>query len=515
MWSSRLSLASIALFLTQGQCSCPPLDIPAPAKNIEAVPRDYQSFSIEFTYFPDYAGNKSNPNVFSKNLLANFKDITGVNPKLRIGGNSQDNSDYFPEQKENIKLIFKNPGDDQPEKAHYGPSYFESYQTLGDIQFIHGLNMKQNDSRQLRDAAVGACTSLGSNLHLFELGNEWNFGPGIYLAANYSIQDYVQEWKRKSDVVLAGVQKACPGPFPGFMAPSFLYFASGLFNQQFPWKAEDLYKLGYDPKNLTKEISFHTYMNAFLPPLPPAAMDLQETFMNHTNIVENLAPQIQRAKNLAHLGHPFTLDEMNSMAGQGRNGVTDVFGIALWLVDFSLWAAANNIKRLHFHQALNYRYTSWQPILSKGIPPATRAPYYGQVMVASAFGRSKNARVANIPLSGDKEAAYGIYEGKKLSKLVVLNLQTFNQTAFGNRLTREYKFNVPRHTKRVKIERLIAPGSDSTGNITFGGISYDYGLKRGKPTLVDAKEKNQFVKVKNGVLRVDVPDSSAVLLTLL
>lgn len=61
--------------------------------------------------------------------------------------------------------------------------------------------------------------------------------------------------------------------------------------------------------------------------------------MNHTNIIQNLAPQIQRAKNLAYLGHPYTLGELNSIANQGRNGETNLLGDALWLVDFSLWAA--------------------------------------------------------------------------------------------------------------------------------------------------------------------------------
>lgn len=66
-----------------------------------------------------------------------------------------------------------------------------------------------------------------------------------------------------------------------------------------------------------------------------------ETLMNHTSIVGNLAPQISRSKDLAYLGHAYTLGETNSIAGQGRNGETNVFGDALWMVDYSLWAAAN------------------------------------------------------------------------------------------------------------------------------------------------------------------------------
>lgn len=63
--------------------------------------------------------------------------------------------------------------------------------------------------------------------------------------------------------------------------------------------------------------------------------------MNHTNIVDNLALQIQRMKNLAHVGHPYILGETNSIANQGRDGESNVFGDALWVVDFSLWAATN------------------------------------------------------------------------------------------------------------------------------------------------------------------------------
>ena len=61
--------------------------------------------------------------------------------------------------------------------------------------------------------------------------------------------------------------------------------------------------------------------------------------MNHSSIAESLAPHFQREQNLAYLGHPYVLGELNSIAGQGTNGETNVFGDALWLVDFSLLAA--------------------------------------------------------------------------------------------------------------------------------------------------------------------------------
>jgi hypothetical protein len=88
---SFFPLMGMAVFL--GRChgheNSQSLLIPRPNSGAEYVPRDLQSFSIEFAFFPDYAGNKSHPNHFSKNLLENFKDLTGVYPLVRVGGTSQ------------------------------------------------------------------------------------------------------------------------------------------------------------------------------------------------------------------------------------------------------------------------------------------------------------------------------------------------------------------------------------------------------------------------------------------
>lgn len=78
-----------ALLLQQGQGQLfHPIAIPLP-QDSTPVPNDLQSVSIEFAFFTDYAGNKSHPNSFSRNLLENFEKITGVHPKVRVGGTSQ------------------------------------------------------------------------------------------------------------------------------------------------------------------------------------------------------------------------------------------------------------------------------------------------------------------------------------------------------------------------------------------------------------------------------------------
>ena len=49
----------------------------------------FVSFSIEFAFFPDFAGNISHPNTFSNNLLNNIGNLTGTKPFIRVGGNTQ------------------------------------------------------------------------------------------------------------------------------------------------------------------------------------------------------------------------------------------------------------------------------------------------------------------------------------------------------------------------------------------------------------------------------------------
>ncbi|ODM18946.1 hypothetical protein SI65_05563 [Aspergillus cristatus] len=264
--------------------------------------------------------------------------------------------------------------------------------------------------------------------------------------------------------------------------------------------------------NLTREIGIHHYMQVNEPPQLPPATRLERVLMNHTNIVEALAPHIQRAKNLEYLDHPYILSEMNSIVKQGRNGESNVFGDALWLVDFSLWAAEHNIRRLNFHQGTSYRYASWQPILNKGIAPSTKPPYYGQIMVATALGRSENMHQQHPSLE-HTDAAYALFDNTKLSKLVVLNMKAFNSTSGADsRSSREYKFKVPGDSKGAKVQRLIAPGSDVEKDVTFGGVSYDYELEKGNAVVVDDMEEN--VEIEDGVLSITLPDSSAVLLTL-
>ncbi|KAI9924234.1 hypothetical protein MW887_007184 [Aspergillus wentii] len=480
----------------------------------DPIPKDLSSFSIELSSFPNYAGNTSIPNDFSYNLLSNLKELTGVWPKVRVGGTTQDKSLFDPDQAEAIKLYFDKPGDDQPSRATYGPAFFESYQTWEGVKFIHGFNFNYNGSdatEQLQSVSSAACTAMGQRLFLSELGNEIDFAPGwpnFYRSPNWTMADYVKEWNWKTDVMAKSIKESCPDVTTDFIAPSFIW--TNLTGRA-PWNPADAFKLGLGDNGLVSEIGVHNYMNADSKErFGVDNEDLQELLMNHSSIVGSLGPHIELARNLSDLGLPYILSETNSIAGQGRINKTDVLGDALWLVDYTLWVGAHGVKRIHFHQGMNYRYASWQPMESNGTLPTTRPPYYGHTMASHALGNSSDTRIANIPLKEDTESAYAIYDDNSLSRIAILNMQESFANAT-SRPTEKYTVKVPNHFHRARVDRLIAPGSDSRTNITFGGVSYDYTRSRGHPVVLNSPE---YAAIKDGMLQIAVPASSAVLLTL-
>ena len=114
-----------------------------PPKNASATIREsFVSFSIEFSSFPDFAGNDSHPNNFSYNLLRNLGEFQGSNPIIRVGGNTQDYATLNSSQE--LALIGSydfNRSKDYPTAISLGPAYFESYNTWPGFEYIHGLNL--------------------------------------------------------------------------------------------------------------------------------------------------------------------------------------------------------------------------------------------------------------------------------------------------------------------------------------------------------------------------------------
>lgn len=318
------------------------------------------------------------------------------------------------------------------------------------------------------------------------------------------------------------MEKSCPNLATKqkykFYAPSFAGTDNSL-NPIITWK---------DGLDVDKNIAFidsHNYINGATVP----GVTLQGTLMNHTSNVVSIAKQLNESHLLAELPYnlnpdlPFILGETNSLYNEGRPGLSNTFGAALWGVDFNLWCATNNIRRTHMHQGTDYRYQSWQPISTNDTSIGTKAPYYGNIAVAAFMGNIVKSppNIVNLPLANEEESAYAAYVDDRLARLIVVNMMEYNATDYNS----NYKDNYPRPVERYTFQlpqemsgqatllRLMANGSDAITGITFDGYSYNYDLDNGKPVMLNNITRGEKAKIgPNGEISVDVPRSSAVIL---
>jgi len=531
------SLLGIVL-LSQAVLSAPAsssavIHIPGGPPSDAGVPlQAFVSFSIEFAFFPDYAGNATAPNTFSNNLLNNIGNLTGTKPYIRVGGNTQDYAIFNASlDVASIGIIEPNISTDYPRILTIGPKFFDSYSTWPDTLFIHGFNLGANSSaarQALLDSVPYACKALeNGKLTAWELGNE----PDLYSTSaqgpvrlpSWNESTYVEQWLNGTREIRAVMAKACPNLTTDakykYYAPSFAGTSNHL-NPLITWE-DDL-----DADKDISIISSHNYIGGATQP----GVTLQGTLMNHTSNIASLSHQLNESRLLSELpkslypGLPFILGEMNSLYNEGAPGLSNSFGAALWGVDFNLLCAANNVRRTHMHQGTNYRYASWQPIETNDTAKGTKAPYYGNIAVAAFLGNLTDSAsvpsIVNIPLSNEREAAYAAYVKDTLARIIVVNLQehnaTNNYTDDYPRPNFKYEFQVPAGCRgKAGLQRLMASGSDALSGITFDGYSYNYELDNGTPVLLHNVTRGESVGVNaQGRFMVNVEASSAVIVNL-
>ncbi|KAI0456376.1 glycoside hydrolase family 79 protein [Xylaria acuta] len=514
------------------------------AEIIVGQPLDgFVSFSIEFASFPDFAGNASNPNKFSNNLLNNLGYLTGTKPYIRVGGNTQDYAIYNP----NLTIALNGTvnatrSPDYPTTIEIGPLYFESYSTWPNVKFIHGFNMGGNhDDRQwatLIQTAEIACKTLGKDkLYWWEYGNEPDLfatsAQGPVRPSSYNESDYVTEWLAATRAIKGVLSEACPDLLGndtyGYLAPSF----AGIGNHL---KAPRAWADGLNTDGTVRYFSAHNYISGATSP----GVTLQGTLMNHTRTRSSVDAHVAEFAQISASAPDLRqiMGETNSLYNQGKPGLSNSFGAALWGIDFNLYCASVGIGRVHMHMGTNYRYASWQPVTTDLAVAGTKAPYYGNVAVAAFLGnlRIEPVRVAHLDLRrsgngtteetevGVRDAAYAAYVDNALARIMVVNMRAYNHTLGGAgdlgapnpapRGVRTYRFGVDGFAdgREALVRRLHANGSDAVTGITWDGVSYNYELDLGRPVRLRNVTTGERVPVRNGAVEVAVPDSQAVVL---
>ncbi|KID89366.1 glycoside hydrolase family 79 protein [Metarhizium guizhouense ARSEF 977] len=495
----------------------------------------FVSYSIEFSSFPDFAGNHSHPNKYSYNLINNIHAISNNYPVIRVGGNTQDFALYNASQPASlVGVVDPDKSPDYPTTITIGKSYFESYRTWPGVRFSHGFNMglggkTARGRKTLVDTAPLACEALRhGNLYTWEYSNEPDlFTSGAYAPRpkGWNETDMVAEWLAGTDEIRNQVKKQCPEMQVRFIAPSNAGVSNAL-------KASKMWAAGLNKRGDIAMFSTHNYIDGAKVP----GVTLQGTLMNHTRTklsVNNHVAEYNSIFRAAGSPPPLIFGETNSLYNQGRPGLSNTFGAALWCVDFNMYSAAVGFKRVHMHQGTNYRYQAWQPVATDLAAIGTKAPYYASITAAHMTRRAARVPVSisHVPLSSDAaESAYAAHcasrSGEKhLARLMVVNMHGYNTTVGGAgleplpspppRTVRKYKFRVEgvRDGVRASVHRLMANGSDAITGITYDGWSYNYDLDEGRGVRLTNVTVGEKIVVEGGEVVVHVADSSAVILS--
>ncbi|KAJ5533180.1 hypothetical protein N7494_009732 [Penicillium frequentans] len=483
-----------------------PTSVPADAS--QPVAHDFASISIPIHFFAEYAGNKSSPNIFSRDIIELLHHKTGAYPHIRVGGTSADRAIYNAPQVESV-ILSSEYSNGIPLEVYVGPTFFEGFESFPGVPWTFQVNLANNKSDALENALLEARVALShikENLVAFEVGNEPDLYPGAVRPLNYSTADYVREWTGFADAISDEVLRGNPYGLDHwriFQALTFVDKGDG-------FSTAKAFQDGIDKSGHVKTVSLHQYAAG-----NQAWVRLQNSFMNHTAITGNLSQYIPDME-ATHDVDPritFLLGETNSdYVNLDMAQVEGVFGSSLWLLDYLLYGMSLNISRFNLIQGTTFGYTAWVPVEYNGQTPGVRPPLYGQLVAADVIGRHENVQVKSLDLGLWDLSAYAVYESGVLSRYVIINLNEWNTTTSYTRFTRKVSLSVPRGVHSGEIMRLSGPGASSDTGITWGGYSWNYTTDGRLGQF--GEQQSWSVYPRNGYVNMDIPSTEAIVVEL-
>ncbi|ESZ94832.1 glycoside hydrolase family 79 protein [Sclerotinia borealis F-4128] len=394
--------------------------------------------SFEFFAYPSYFINVTATNQ----CLANFKDLSGTWPPIRIGGTTQDRATYDPSTSAYVVYTVKSPVD-APASLTFGPNLMKLASTYPGTVVL-GLNRGHNDISNTIAAAQSAKGSM-RNLKAIELGNEPEYYSGVQPIASPSWSPTIDAASQNTWDIQVGTA-----------LQSTNIIQAGNSNASPPtWGAAELIASGnVTVRTYVRDYAHHNYPGGTL-----------QRLMSHSGIVSNLAPIGTDGKAANAVGKEYVLGETNSVAGGGAATVSPTFGAAIWTLDYTLQATTLNITTIYYHHGtIGACYYCWWGRYDAG------APYYGAWLAAAAFAGS--SYIQQVDSGNTNYGIYVLYNSNKVpSKAVLINSDYFNGT--GTRGSETFVLRGLTAGKATKAKRLTAGGAlsrvDQGSNPSFGG----------------------------------------------
>ncbi|KAF1828565.1 glycoside hydrolase family 79 protein [Decorospora gaudefroyi] len=491
-----------------------PTDVPSEASDI--VPHDFASFSWPAHWFADFAGNASHPNRFSMDILDLLAAKSGARPFIRVGGTSTDRVWFNASQEVNAINDFSASGSltsniGIPDWVYIGPSFFEGFLNFPNTPWSWQINMGKTYGQaggleNAMEVARRVMHAVQDRLESFEIGNE----PDIFWLVkhrprNYTMAEYISEWNQYADAASESVLK---GNQYGLEETRFFQGLTTTGDNE-GWTAQDALEGGLDKNNHLRSLAMHHYDGG-----GQEWVRLGTSLMNHTSTAANVS-SLDNAIEAAHNFDPYLpyiLGETNSDSSNlNFTQVIGVFGSSLWLVDRIFLSMAANIQRMNLIQGTTFGYTAWVPVPVDDRDPYVRPPLYGQIFAADAIGQDSDIQVYPLPSSTWNFSTHAIYKSGKLAKYVLLNLDEWNSTTPYPRPKQRVQLDVPETVCEVSVERLTASGASADEGIKWAGMSWNYTDGR---LVADGEHKAEKLKVKKGVVHLEIASTEAALVTL-
>lgn len=506
-----LSLTTVALAQSVQHTS--------PARPAQGVSRiispSFAGLGIEPSNLFSFTGG-AQENELTKNLLQNLVDYTGVPPHIRMGGNTQD---YFiwDENHDDWDWL-NNPnavgqGAFPSDHMIIGPRYFEALDRFPEgTPITFGLNLAYEEEDYIDQITTMASQALErlSNVNVvsFEIGNE----PDLYLqngfrTGSWGGQVYTQQWLDRAQAVYDQVLK------PRQIGANFFEPAATASTIGTSFEIDNMMTFGIDKNangtdtSLVAQWNQHDYYHY----IGVSTYTLtQDRFMDLSTTNNQFMAWEQQIQQADETPFAYALREMGIVGPIGLNDVTDIFGAALWNLNFFLYTATLNITMVGMHMTDNSNASAWQPIDFYGKGPHVRPNYYSFAAFDQIIGPTCQARVGGGVLPDDGNMAiYDVYQNDELASVVLINSKPANVSEANKGSTAfDLSFDSSLGGEEVHLAFLTNEGADAKNGTTWNGISYEENGD-GTPSTVDDTEHKMTIG-DDGSLSVSVRDSEAV-----
>lgn len=424
------------------------------------IPRDFVGLGYEIS-------SVATPDLLSDGDRTYVELVRTLSPEgvIRVGGNTSDDASFGA----NGQAV------SAPKGTVVNNANLEQLGTFlkaTNWRLIWGLNLGSTDERQAAAEAEAITAAAGNQLLAFEIGNEPDlFGRGTaHRSSSYRYEDYLNEFRRYKAAILAKLPRA---PFAG---PD----VAGATDWVPRFAADE----GSDLKLLTH----HYYRECARP---------TTTLDKLLHVDPKLGPTLATLHSASSSSKvPYRICETNSFCGGGKQGISDTFGAALWVLDFMFLLAYAGCAGVNIETGVNQLgfVSSYSPIRRQGGGDFIAAPeYYGMLAFAQS---SEGAPVAvDCDAAGANVTAYAVAGETGGLSVTIINKEV-SQDA-------EVRLSLPKELSAGRVLRLRGPSLQAKDGVTFAGSD-------AAPKWMP--RESEIVRSKEGRGAIQVPAASAAVL---